>query len=126
QETVTKLTGGGVLPDALRPVLEQAADALERIDLSALIAAPAAEAVAQLRVELPDELTDLLGEVAALLRDALPVALIAELDAPVVKVSEALAGFDPAELLGGLTQQVDLAARTIESLDPRPHVAGAE
>ena len=123
---VEKLLGGGALPEALRPVLEQAAAELERIDLGALLAEPAATAVAALRVEIPDEVTDLLAEVAALLRDALPTALIAELDAPVLQVSEALAGFDPVSLLSGVSGAVTAAAATVEGLDPRPHVAGAE
>ena len=125
-DAVQDLLGGGVVPDALRPVLEQAAGALESIDLTAIIAEPASQAVAELQIELPEEVTDLLADVAALLRDALPVALIAELDAPVLQVSQALADFDPVSLLSGVSDAIASAAATVESLDPRPHVAGAE
>ncbi|MFC0533301.1 hypothetical protein [Phytohabitans kaempferiae] len=125
-DAVTELLGGGLVPDALRPVLEQAAGALEGLDLSGMIAAPAAEAVAELQVELPEEVAELLTDVAALLRDAIPTALVAELDAPVLQVSQALAEFDPTALLTGLSGTIDEAARTVESLDPRPYVAPAE
>ena len=125
-DAVQGLLGGGVMPDALRPVLQQAADTLQSIDLGAIIAEPASRAVAELRIELPAEVTDLLTDVAALLRDALPLALIAKLDAPVLRVSQALADFDPAALLSGVSAAVTTAAATVESLDPRPHVAGAE
>ena len=123
---VEELLGGGVLPEALRPLLEQAANELERIDLGALLAEPAAAAVAELRIEIPDEVSDLLTDVAALLRNGLPTALIAELDGPVLRVSEALAGFDPVALLSDVSGAVTAAAATVEGLDPRPYVAGAE
>lgn len=123
---VGELLGGNVVPDALRPLLEQAADELSRIDLTAVLAEPATRAVAELKVELPAEVTGLLDEVAQLLRDALPTAVIAELDAPVLQVSEALAAFDPVALLSGVSDGVAAAADAIVALDPRPHVAGAE
>ncbi|EIV92715.1 hypothetical protein [Frankia sp. QA3] len=125
-DAVQGLLGGGVVPDALRPVLEQAADALASVDLKAILTEPASQAVADLRIELPDDVTDLLADVAALLRDALPLALIAELDAPVLRVSRALADFDPVSLLSGVSHALSDAAGTVESLDPRPHVSGAE
>jgi hypothetical protein len=119
---VAELLGGGALPDALRPVLDQAAGALEGLDLSGMIAEPASSAIAELDVQVPAELEDLLADTAALLRDATPLNVIAELDGPILEVAGALERFDPASLLSGLSSALDQAAAAVTALDPRPHV----
>ena len=125
-DTVEELLRGGLLPEVLRPVLAQAADAVANLDLRALLTEPATRAVADLRIELPAEVTDALAEAAQLLREAVPHSVIEQLDSPVLEVARALEAFDPAALTAALSTALDSAARQVAGLDLRPYLRPIE
>ncbi|HVE70037.1 MAG TPA: hypothetical protein VNI54_01615 [Thermoanaerobaculia bacterium] len=106
------------LPEPLKPIVQEAIDALQGLDFDSAFA-PVRDVVAQ--VKIPDsvksQITSVLKDVQAKLENAVPEQLIASIDAEVGQVFGAIRAFDPANLLEGVSRYLDEAADMIESLD---------
>jgi hypothetical protein len=113
-----ELLSSAELPEPLKPLVQEAIDALQGLDFDAIFA-PVSEVVAQ--VKIPDavkaQITGVLKDVQEKLENAVPEQLIASINAEVGQVFDTIRGFDPAKLLEGVGKYLDDAAELVESLD---------
>jgi hypothetical protein len=113
-----ELLSSAELPEPLKPLVQEAIDALQGLDFDSIFA-PVSDVIAQVKV--PDavktQITGVLKEVQLRLENAVPAQLIASIDAEVGKVFDSIRAFDPKKLLEGVGKYLEDAAELVESLD---------
>lgn len=118
RETAADLLSAAPLPENLRPMVEQLAAEVERIDLNVALQ-PMREAAAALEIppDIGDTLRVTLGEVSRVLDNLIPDQIAASLNEPFERLADAVRGFDPSSLTDGISELIDGAASKLEAWD---------
>jgi hypothetical protein len=113
-----ELLSSAELPEPLKPIVQEAIDALQQIDFDAVFA-PVSDVIAQVKIPeaIKGQITSVLKDVQEKLANAVPEQLIASINAEVAQVFDSIRNFDPSKLLEGVGKYLDDAAELVESLD---------
>lgn len=118
QEQVSELLGSAPIPDALRGSVDQLVSLLESIDLDAAVGEPLRDIAAQ--IAIPGDVATTVHDGLQALADAVvslvPTDVIADLDEMVGDFLAEFQNLDLASLTAGITDALDQAADTLESL----------
>jgi hypothetical protein len=118
RQQAEKLLSSAELPEPLKPLVQQAIDALQQIDFQSVFA-PVSEVVAQVKIPeaIKTQITGVLKDVKEKLENAVPEQLIASISAEVAQVFDSIRKFNPAKLLEDVGKYLEEAATLVESLD---------
>ena len=119
RENVEAIVAATGLPEPLRPVVAQLSDALEGFDVEGLIGGPVRAAAAQLHIpdEVGAQIRAALTTASDVLENLVPANLAADLEAELRPTLDGLAAFDPATLLGGVSEALHDATSVLGELD---------
>jgi len=127
REQVSEVVSSVELPEPLRAAVDQLVDVLDSIDLDDAIRRPLESAAAELRV--PDgvgrTVRDGLQAVSDAITSVVPTDLVGELDALLADALAQLQSIDVSQLTAGVTQVLDEAAGTLEGVHLAELVAPA-
>lgn len=121
-ETTVEGIDPALIPDAAKPMIEQAVTVVTDIDFAGEVAEPIANALETALVEGVGRVLELLEEGVDQLRESLmgfkPSKIIGdELDGPFKELAETLKRFQPSDLLGQLQETLNGLASRVNILD---------
>jgi hypothetical protein len=122
--TAEELLSAAPLPEPMRPLIEQLIDTIKGVDVGAAFD-PIRAAAAELSIpeEVETTIRSGLEKAKECLQNLIPAELITSIQQEITAALDEMRHFNPASLLGGVTDFIDEGAGFIESLDPTPHIA---
>jgi len=127
REQVSDVVSSVELPEPLRVAVDQLVDVLDSIDLDDAIRRPLEAAAAELRIPegVGQTVRDGLQAVSDAISSVVPTDLVGELDALLADALAQLQAIDVSQLTAGVTQVLDEAAGTLEGVHLAELVAPA-